>query len=107
MKNSPSLHPPNPACSFPHPSPPLTPTLLLAAGYYNDTIFHRSIKNFMIQGGDPTGTGRGGESVWGPAFDVSPAASALPPCAAPPSAASFQGRRCGVAGSRWPAALPV
>ena len=34
-----------------------------AAGYYVDTEFHRSIRNFMIQGGDPTGTGKGGESV--------------------------------------------
>lgn len=32
--------------------------------YYNDTIFHRNIRNFMIQGGDPTGTGRGGESAF-------------------------------------------
>jgi peptidylprolyl isomerase len=33
-------------------------------GYYNGLIFHRIIKDFMIQGGDPTGTGRDGESIW-------------------------------------------
>lgn len=38
-------------------------------GYYNGIIFHRVIENFMIQGGDPTGTGRGGESFWGKAFE--------------------------------------
>ncbi|MDY5949188.1 MAG: peptidylprolyl isomerase [Oscillospiraceae bacterium] len=38
-------------------------------GYYNGIIFHRVIPDFMIQGGDPTGTGRGGESVWGRSFE--------------------------------------
>ena len=38
-------------------------------GYYNGIIFHRVIPDFMIQGGDPTGTGRGGESVWGSSFE--------------------------------------
>ncbi len=33
-------------------------------GYYNHNAFHRIIKNFMIQAGDPTETGRGGESIW-------------------------------------------
>ncbi|KAF6032461.1 PPIL2 [Bugula neritina] len=42
--------------------------LLCQRGYYNGTHFHRSIRNFMIQGGDPTGTGKGGDSAWGGAF---------------------------------------
>ena len=37
-------------------------------GYYNGIAFHRIIKGFMIQGGDPTETGRGGESIWGKKF---------------------------------------
>lgn len=42
---------------------------LCQRGYYNSTIFHRSIRHFMIQGGDPTGTGTGGESSWGKPFE--------------------------------------
>ncbi|XP_050519982.1 peptidyl-prolyl cis-trans isomerase-like 1 isoform X3 [Daktulosphaira vitifoliae] len=42
---------------------------LLRRGYYNNTKFHRIIRNFMIQGGDPTGTGRGGTSIYGTQFD--------------------------------------
>jgi peptidylprolyl isomerase len=42
---------------------------LAEKSYYNGVIFHRVIRAFMIQGGDPTGTGRGGESVWGSTFE--------------------------------------
>jgi cyclophilin family peptidyl-prolyl cis-trans isomerase len=42
---------------------------LAQRGYYDGIIFHRVIKGFMIQGGDPTGTGMGGESAWGGRFN--------------------------------------
>jgi len=42
---------------------------LAQRGYYDGIIFHRVIKGFMIQGGDPTGSGRGGESAWGGRFN--------------------------------------
>ena len=41
---------------------------LVEKGYYQGIIFHRVIKSFMIQCGDPTGTGRGGSSLWGAPF---------------------------------------
>lgn len=42
---------------------------LAEKNYYNNVIFHRVIPDFMIQGGDPTGTGRGGESIYGHPFE--------------------------------------
>ncbi len=42
---------------------------LINKGYYNGLIFHRVIKDFMIQGGDPTGSGCGGQSLWGGKFE--------------------------------------
>jgi peptidylprolyl isomerase len=44
-------------------------TKLANGGYYNGLIFHRVINGFMIQGGDPTGTGRAGASVWSQPFE--------------------------------------
>jgi peptidylprolyl isomerase len=42
---------------------------LVKKGYYDGTVFHRVIKDFMIQGGDPTATGAGGESIFGKPFE--------------------------------------
>lgn len=42
---------------------------LARRGYYDNVIFHRIIKDFIVQGGDPTGTGRGGESIYGAKFE--------------------------------------
>ncbi|XP_055334631.1 peptidyl-prolyl cis-trans isomerase-like 3 [Paramacrobiotus metropolitanus] len=42
---------------------------LCASGYYDECIFHRVIKGFMVQTGDPTGTGKGGNSIWGKKFE--------------------------------------
>ncbi|KGG50345.1 peptidyl-prolyl cis-trans isomerase [Mitosporidium daphniae] len=41
---------------------------LCASSYYNSCIFHRVIKDFIIQTGDPTGSGKGGTSIWGSSF---------------------------------------
>ncbi|XP_033110115.1 peptidyl-prolyl cis-trans isomerase-like 3 isoform X2 [Anneissia japonica] len=42
---------------------------LSASGFYNGCIFHRNIKGFMVQTGDPGGTGKGGNSIWGSKFE--------------------------------------
>ncbi len=42
---------------------------LVEKGYYDGILFHRVIPDFMVQGGDPTGTGMGGESLWGGKFE--------------------------------------
>ena len=55
---------------FPEQAPKAVENFLTHAknGYYNGIIFHRVIPDFMIQGGDPNGTGTGGESIWGRPF---------------------------------------
>ena len=42
---------------------------LCASSYYDDNLIHRNIKDFMVQTGDPTGTGKGGASIWGEKFE--------------------------------------
>ncbi|KAI1722001.1 cyclophilin type peptidyl-prolyl cis-trans isomerase/CLD domain-containing protein [Ditylenchus destructor] len=42
---------------------------LCASNYYDNCIFHRNIKSFMVQTGDPTNTGKGGQSIWGEPFE--------------------------------------
>ena len=56
---------------FPEAAPKTVENFVTHArnGYYNSTIFHRVIKKFMIQGGDPLGDGTGGESIWGGEFE--------------------------------------
>lgn len=55
---------------FPDAAPKAVENFTIHAknGYYNGIIFHRVIPDFMAQAGDPTGTGRGGESIWGSSF---------------------------------------
>ncbi len=56
---------------FPYEAPKTVKNFvgLSLKGYYDGVIFHRVIKDFMIQGGDPTGTGRGGASIYGGPFE--------------------------------------
>ena len=56
---------------FPEEAPKAVENFITHAknGYYNGITFHRVIENFMIQGGDPLGNGRGGESIWGKPFE--------------------------------------
>lgn len=56
---------------FPEEAPKTVANIigLAKSGYYDGVIFHRIIKDFMVQGGDPTGTGMGGESIYGDSFE--------------------------------------
>ena len=56
---------------FPEFAPKAVENFLTHAenGYYDGVTFHRVMNDFMIQGGDPEGTGRGGESIWGTEFE--------------------------------------
>ena len=42
---------------------------LCASNYYDNSLFHRNMKGFMVQTGDPSGTGKGGDCIWGGSFD--------------------------------------
>lgn len=57
---------------FPEHAPKAVENFMTHAkdGYYNGLTFHRVIKDFMIQGGDPKGDGTGGESIWGEGFET-------------------------------------
>ncbi|MDQ0361101.1 peptidylprolyl isomerase [Breznakia pachnodae] len=57
---------------FPEEAPKAVENFVTHAqeGYYDGVIFHRVIADFMIQGGDPEGTGMGGESIWGEGFEI-------------------------------------
>lgn len=84
----PSPPPTNPSTKLTTPQGPITLELytphaprtvqnfltLCSRGYFDATAFHRIIPSFMIQGGDPTGTGRGGQSIYGDKFadEISP-----------------------------------
>jgi len=59
-------------CILFHKQTPITSKnflALAASNYYDNTIFHRNIKGFILQGGDPTSTGKGGESIYGKPFE--------------------------------------
>ena len=78
---------------FPEAAPKAVENFVTHAknGYYNGITFHRVIEGFMIQGGDPTGTGAGGESIWGDSLRTS----------SPPRPTTSAGR------CRWPTPAPA